>query len=89
MKRDNRMRMRLWAWALRQLQRRCDHSAEYVTADLNEGCSLPLQTQWCRLCGAYRFVAPGSFTETWTRPRPDWWVADLRPLPRMVERWLA
>ena len=83
-------REKLWAWALRNLQRRCDHPSKFVTADLNEGCNLPLQTQWCRLCGAYRFAASGSFVETWTPPRPDWWLLDDPHLfQRTVKRWLT
>lgn len=66
--------LKLWAWALRKLQSRCEHPLGSVTADILEGDNLPLQVQWCRLCGAWRFKAERSFTETWNVPRPDWWV---------------
>ena len=70
--------LRLWALLLRWIQSKCDHDPRHVTADVLEGDYLPLQLQWCRLCGAYRFQNEHpervAGTPPWTNPRPDWWI---------------
>lgn len=72
------MRLRLWARALRFLQRRCGHPSRHVTADLLEGGYLPLMLQWCRLCGAWRFQNEHpervAGTSPWNEPHPEWWL---------------
>lgn len=65
---------------LHALQRRCDHPADFVTADILDGDHAgKTEIQWCRLCGAYRrgkwsawnfpYVEP-----EWVEPHPEWWV---------------
>ena len=69
---------RLWAWALRLLQKQCIHDSRNVIADVLEGDHSPHFVAWCRVCGAYkrgyRPADPGREYLSWTMPRPDWWI---------------
>lgn len=47
---------RIYKWLLASLQRRCQHPAEDVTADIREGDDRGVAVQWCRICGAYQVV---------------------------------
>lgn len=53
----------------------CQHPLGSVTADILEGDSNARQVQWCRRCGAYRFV----FDPFGLRPREGEW--------RIPSRW--
>lgn len=66
---------------LARLQRRCDHPANMVAADILEGCADGIVVRYCRRCGAvktdWRPNAAGarfiSLDHTWRRPDPHLW----------------
>lgn len=69
---------KLLAWIHQKLVNRCPHPAHHVSADLLEGDFRFGWTrlQWCRLCGAHRFVYLCRETENvltgdeWRKPEP-------------------
>lgn len=85
------MRARLWAWALRKLQARCEHPPQHVSADILEGDTQPFQLAWCRICGAHRRDYDDSAIPpkrgTWRAPRPDWCFAPAVNIRRAIREW--
>jgi hypothetical protein len=66
------MIQRLIAWLCARLAKRCRHPPEQVTFDITEGAlghvsSMYPGLNWCRCCGAYRFVHEESASE-WRTP---------------------
>lgn len=68
-----RFRLRLWAWLLRALQRRCEHRPEWQLADLRErNIDRGEQVRWCRVCGAVAIVHWADQEPRLRRPEPTW-----------------
>lgn len=67
------MILRLWAWLLAALQRRCPHPGSWVVADFLEGDVPNVSVIWCRGCGAIargRGVDGAGDTRLLCRPHP-------------------
>lgn len=61
---------------LRFLQRRCDHSAMDVAADILQADNRPTMVTWCRTCGAVAVNDENAIARMeWRdmrRPEPTW-----------------
>lgn len=80
---------------LATLQRRCDHPANMVAADILEGCADGISVRYCRRCGAvkadWRPNAAGgryiSLDHTWRRPDPHLWRDRRAWFARLVRQF--